>query len=94
LSFTQLSIWNNKFFSNNFRPTTSFVIFYSLVQQDLPYKRHAKSAFWGGCSNKILDLQTKAFCKVQRSCNKDSTIQWNITHIFHCHDHELSCLSR
>jgi hypothetical protein len=32
----------------------------------LACKRRLKSSFWGGCSNKILDSQTKAFSKVQR----------------------------
>ncbi len=33
LSFTQLSIWNNKFFNNNFRPTISLVVFNSFIHE-------------------------------------------------------------
>jgi hypothetical protein len=41
----------------------------------LPCKRCAKSVFWGGCSNKILDSQTRTFSKVWRIHNKDPIVK-------------------
>ncbi len=52
-------------------PTLPLGVFDSIIQQDFPYKRPMKSAFWGGYSNNILDSQAKAFSKVRRSDNKD-----------------------
>ncbi len=41
----------------------------------MPCKRHAKSMFWGGCLNNILDSQAKVFSKVQRSHNNDPIVK-------------------
>jgi hypothetical protein len=65
----QKKIWQR------FGAHTFTYVFNSLVQWNLPCKRHAKNMFWGGCLNNILDSQTRAFSKVQRNHNTDPIVK-------------------
>ncbi len=75
LSFTQLSIWSKNFVGNGLGPTLSLGVFTLVIQSDFPCKRCAKRAFWGGCSNNILDSQARAFSKVRKNRNNDPIVK-------------------
>jgi hypothetical protein len=70
LSFTQLSIWSNKFLGKGLVPTILSNVHNSRTQRNFPCKKTSKEWILWGSSNIGFDFATRATSKMQKSCNK------------------------
>jgi hypothetical protein len=75
LSLTQLSIWNNNFFSKSFKPTIWLKVCNLCMQHNFPCNIRAKNEFYRGCSNNTFNSETKATSKVYNNYNKDQVVK-------------------
>ncbi len=65
LSFTQLSIWNNNFFSKNLGPIVCFDIFNSPMQHKFPYIKHVNNTFYKGAQTRYAVQKLNFFPKFE-----------------------------
>jgi hypothetical protein len=75
LSFTQLSIWSNKFLGKGLAPIIFSNVRNSRMQCNFPCKRWTKNESYGGSSNNSFDSTIGATSKAQKSRNIDPIVK-------------------